>query len=118
MLVLLPSPSSSATATSSAGALKEEVSIRGGPHSTKIETNEWLVWQLADSAFPTGGFAHSGGLEAACQHGELRNRAELTSFIETSLRQFGRGPLPFMTASYDQPERFPELDRLCEAFTT
>ena len=28
-------------------------------------------WQLADSAFPAGGFAHSSGLEAAWQQGEV-----------------------------------------------
>ncbi|KAB2673485.1 MAG: urease accessory protein UreF, partial [Verrucomicrobia bacterium] len=28
-----------------------------------------------DSAFPTGGFAHSGGLEAARQHGEVTGRS-------------------------------------------
>ena len=27
--------------------------------------HEFLVWQLIDSGFPAGGFAHSGGLEAA-----------------------------------------------------
>ena len=39
--------------------------------------NQWLLWQLADSAFPTGGFAHSGGLEAAWQNGEVSNRGDV-----------------------------------------
>jgi urease accessory protein len=79
--------------------------------------NDWLLWQLADSAFPTGGFAHSGGLEAAWQHGEVRNSAELAAFIDAGLRQFGHGSLPFMTAAHDRPEDFVEFDRLCESFT-
>lgn len=27
--------------------------------------SDWIAWQLCDSAFPAGAFAHSGGLEAA-----------------------------------------------------
>jgi urease accessory protein len=77
---------------------------------------DWLFWQLADSAFPTGGFAHSTGLEAARQHGEIRNRVELHSFLETSLCQLGRSGLPFVTAAYAEPERLDEFDRLCDAF--
>jgi urease accessory protein len=78
--------------------------------------DEWLLWQLADSAFPTGGFAHSGGLEAAWQHGEVQNSAELAAFIEASLDQLGHGSLPFCTGAHDEQERVEELDRLCDCF--
>lgn len=71
-----------------------------------------------DSAFPTGGFAHSAGLEAAWQHGEVRGRAELLSFAETSLEQLGHGYLPFVMAAFDAPEKLTAFDKLCDAFTT
>jgi urease accessory protein len=80
--------------------------------------NSWLVWQLIDSAFPTGGFAHSSGLEAAWQHGEVRNREELIFFLEASLEQLGRAALPFMAAAFDSLEKLEGIDSLCNAFTT
>lgn len=80
--------------------------------------DQWLLWQLADSAFPTGGFAHSAGLEAAWQHGEVRNRNELVSFVESSLHQLGRAALPFVSAAHAEPDRLVEFDTLCDAFTT
>lgn len=79
---------------------------------------DWLVWQLVDSAFPTGGFAHSGGLEAASQHGELRQRGDLSEFIEGSLDQVGHATLPFVSAAYSQPGRLEELDQHFDAFTS
>ncbi len=79
---------------------------------------DWLLWQLADSAFPTGGFAHSAGLEAAWQHGEVPNRAALASLLETSLRQLGHGALPFVTAAHRDPQKLSELDSHCDAFTS
>jgi urease accessory protein len=86
--------------------------------ATKNKIDDWLLWQLADSAFPTGGFAHSLGLEAAWQHGEVRNRTELISFIEAGLQQLGHAALPFVTAAFDEPEKLGEFDQLCDAFTT
>lgn len=79
---------------------------------------DWLCWQLADSAFPTGGFAHAGGLEAAWQHGEVRTRAELASFLEAALEQVGHSLVPFVVAAHDAPATLPETDCLCDAFTT
>lgn len=84
----------------------------------KLPVPDFLIWQLMDSAFPTGGFAHSSGLEAAWQHGEVRGRAELVSFIESSVDQLGHAALPFVMAAFDAPEKLPEFDQLCDAFTT
>lgn len=79
---------------------------------------DFIVWQILDSAFPTGGFVHSLGLEAAWQHGEVRGRVELVSFSEASLDQLGHGSLPFVLAAFDAPEKLAEFDALYDAFTT
>lgn len=98
-------------------ARRKDLTTAAASPESPAET-DWLVWQLIDSAFPTGGFAHSVGLEAAWQHGEVRGRAELLAFAEASLDQLGHAALPFATAAYDNPERLLGLDRLCEVFTT
>jgi len=81
-------------------------------------TSDFIIWQLIDSAFPTGGFAHSSGLEAAWQHGEVRNRAELFSFVEANLDQLGHASLPFVLAAFDAPEKLGEFDSHCDVFTS
>jgi len=88
------------------------------PRAKAAVVEDWLLWQLADSAFPTGGFAHSGGLEAAWQHWEVRTSAELEGFLRASLVQLGRGSLPFMMAAYEKVSGQAELNSLCDSFIT
>jgi urease accessory protein len=86
------------------------------PALPRSEGMDFILWQLADSAFPTGGFAHSNGLEAAWQHGEVRGRDDLLTFLEASLEQLGHGSLPMMLAAFDDPKRLVETDAFCDAF--
>ena len=89
-----------------------------GPEPVRKLKNPWRVWQLADSAFPTGGFAHSGGLEAAWQHGEIRTRSELVTFLENQITQCGRSALPFVSHAHLEPSRLAEFDATFDAFTS
>lgn len=75
-----------------------------------------LVWQLIDSGFPSGGFAHSGGLEASVQHGHVTDGASVRAFARHALVQCGRSALPLVTAAHGAPERLRELDRLSDVF--
>ena len=52
---------------------------------------DWLAWQVVDSAFPTGVFAHSWGLEAAWQQGEVEGIGALQRFLEAVILQTGHG---------------------------
>ncbi|HUS29846.1 MAG TPA: urease accessory UreF family protein [Kofleriaceae bacterium] len=72
----------------------------------------WIVLQLADSAFPTGGFAHSAGLEAHVQAGEL---ASVEVYAREYLDQLALGSLPLVAAVHDDRARIAEVDALARA---
>jgi urease accessory protein len=81
----------------------------------------WRVIQLADSAFPAGGFAHSAGLEAASHLGEARSPARLDAFVRAHLWNVGTASLPFVGAAHDAPRELREvwsLDAKVDAFLT
>lgn len=80
--------------------------------------SDWLAWQVVDSAFPVGVFAHSWGLEAAWQAGHVEDDAALRQFLADSIQQTGWSALPLMNAAYSRPERLEELDELTQAFLT
>jgi urease accessory protein len=75
----------------------------------------WLAWQLADSAFPTGAFAHSSGLEAAQQSGGL---ACLETFVAAALHQQATTALPLIGAVNRNRSLVDEADALWEAITS
>ena len=78
--------------------------------------SDWLTWQVVDSAFPTGVFAHSWGLEAAWQQGEVSDLDALRVFLEASIQQAGHASLPLMNDAYRSPEQLEALDALADAF--
>ncbi|MGC3999281.1 MAG: urease accessory UreF family protein [Anaeromyxobacter sp.] len=75
----------------------------------------WLLLQLADSAFPTGGFAHSGGLEAAVQLGAVDGPEQLERLAAEALWSTAWGALPFVAAAHQAPDRLLALDAACDA---
>lgn len=79
-------------------------------------TDDWLIWQLADSAFPSGGFAHSGGLEAAAQARLLTSPAQLSEFIQAQLATTAHGQTPYLLASLADPSRRQVIDGELDAF--
>jgi urease accessory protein len=61
------------------------------------------LMQLADSALPTGGYAFSGGLEAAARLGLLRDADGLRRYFLDYLEQFASGELPCLNAAWTAP---------------
>src|SRR5688500_8997828 len=81
-------------------------------------SHDWLLWQLVDSAFPTGGFAHSGGVEAAWQHGMIRDGDDLLELAQAALQQAACGVVPVLLATLRQPADFAEYDSFYDASLT
>jgi urease accessory protein len=78
----------------------------------------YRIWQLVDSAFPAGGFAHSGGLEAAFRLAALAGDGELERYLIQQIEQAGSLLLPFVVAAHNEPARVRDFDWSCDAAIT
>src|SRR5690242_5621564 len=78
--------------------------------------SDWLTWQIVDSAFPTGGFAHSAGLESAWQQGEVEDLDALRAFLQSYIDQAGHAVMPLVNEVYRSPEELESVDAIAEAF--
>jgi urease accessory protein len=92
---------------------KSELAISS---AVRFQISEFTVWQLADSAFPVGGFAHSGGLEAARQNGEVPGGQSLLEYLEASLNQIAHASMPFVHVAFIGAVPFNAVDARCDAF--
>jgi urease accessory protein len=77
--------------------------------------SSWLLLQLVDGAFPSGGFAHSAGLEPSLH---LRGIGDLEPFVDEVLWQSARSALPFVRRACEAPSELPALDALFDATST
>ena len=73
--------------------------------------------QVSDTAFPTGSFAHSMGLEAFYDAGELSDADDLRRFVGLSLKSLATSDCVVLRAAYaaDSVEELTRVDQLLAA---
>ncbi|GLJ50752.1 hypothetical protein SUGI_1081070 [Cryptomeria japonica] len=85
--------------------------------STKHIFSRWSLWQILDSILPTGGFAHSYGLEAAVQARVVPNAESLEAFAVNTVENTASLLLPFVYEANKHPniENWIKLDLILHA---
>ena len=74
------------------------------------------LYQLADSAFPVGGFVYSMGMESAIKSKVLTNEEELTRYLKTYVDQVLSFEFPFLNAAYRSYSSKEEWGNLYTAY--
>ncbi|XP_070561447.1 uncharacterized protein [Ptychodera flava] len=70
------------------------------------------VLQISDSAFPTGSFSYSLGLEASVQYGYTNGTPKFKVFVMSCLENAGSFNLPFVRTAYEKSENLNEIRRI------
>lgn len=72
----------------------------------------WSAYMLADSALPTGSFAHSASLEVASQMGMITNVAQLETFVQAATRSTLQVMAPFLVAGHELASRMDDRHQI------
>ena len=80
------------------------------------------LFQVTDSAFPSGSFAFSYGLESMAKLGRIRDVADFRKYMFNVLTQISRSEMPFVNSGYNGAPEFrqslaPVMEML-DAFIT
>lgn len=104
--------------------MEDKVKITNGTNEpASPEANpllQWSKWQLLDSILPTGGFAHSFGLEAAMQARIVSHPEDLRTFVIHVLENTASLLLPFVYSATNAPDlqTWHQLDTILDATLT
>ena len=74
-------------------------SLLGRPMQ-ELALEAYTLMHLADTAFPTGGFAFSQGLESMGKSGHLKSEKDLDEYLLSQLKTVCEFELPFINSSY------------------
>lgn len=75
----------------------------------------WALLQWVDSAFPTGGYAHSSGLEAWAAMAPAG--ADFGAMVRAAIASYAQVSLPFARWAFREPHEFELLDARLDACT-
>ncbi|KAJ6425077.1 hypothetical protein OIU84_025782 [Salix udensis] len=102
--------------------MESKKEIDGAKEGTASMTSslQWSQWQLIDSILPTGGFAHSFGIEAAIQARVILNPEDFQTYVIHVLENTGSLLLPYVCSAAMCPDldNWRKLDRMLDATLT